>query len=138
MINKCKNLESTKRPGVNFWKVRSKDETTRCAFGHHPVRSRANVQRVIDRWSQTWSEATRHHNTPKKSELLGELGCALEVERSTCRPETAQFELRRSEITKKKRFFSLLSVISGLVWWWEGRKGDRNKSTTSNIETCFC
>ena len=65
VINKCKNLEFTKRPGVNFGKVKSKGETTWCVFEHHPVLSRANVQRVINRWSQTWSEAIRYHSIPK-------------------------------------------------------------------------
>ena len=65
VINKCKNLEFTKRPGVNFGKVKSKGEATWCVFEHHPVLSRANVQRVINRWSQTWSEAIRYHSVPK-------------------------------------------------------------------------
>ena len=64
VINKCKNLEFTKRPGVNLGKVKSKGETTWCVFEHHPVLSRANVQRVINRWSQTWSEAIRYHCIP--------------------------------------------------------------------------
>ena len=41
VINKCKNLEFTKRPGVNFGKVKSKGEATWCVFEHHPVLSRA-------------------------------------------------------------------------------------------------
>ena len=64
MINKCKNLEFTKRPGVNLGMVKSKGETTWCVFEHYPVLSRANVQRVINRWSQTWSEAIRYHSSP--------------------------------------------------------------------------
>ena len=65
VINKCKNLEFTKRSGVNFRKVKSKGETPWCVFEHHPVLSRANVQGVINRWSQTCSEAISNHNTPK-------------------------------------------------------------------------
>ena len=65
VINKCKTLEFTKRLGVNFGKVKSKSETAWCVFEHHLVLSRANVQGVINRWSQTWSEAIRHHNVPR-------------------------------------------------------------------------
>ena len=64
VINKCKNLEFTKRLAVNFGKVKSKCETTWCLFERYPVLSRANVQGVIERWNQTWSEAIRHHNIP--------------------------------------------------------------------------
>ena len=39
-------------------------EPTWCVFEHHPVLSRAHVQGVIERWSQTWSEAIRHHKSP--------------------------------------------------------------------------
>ena len=65
VINKCKSLEFTKRPGVNYGKVKSKGETTWCVFEHHLVLSRANVQGVSNRWSRTWSEAIRYHNIPK-------------------------------------------------------------------------
>ena len=65
VINKCKNLEFTNRLGVYCGKVKSKGETTWCVFEHHPALSRANVQRVINRWSQTWSEAIRYHSIPK-------------------------------------------------------------------------
>ena len=60
-----KNLEFTKRPGVNFGKVESNCQTTWCVCEHHPVLSRANVQGVIERWSQTLSEAIRHYNIPR-------------------------------------------------------------------------
>ena len=50
---------------MNFGKVKSKGETTWCEFEHHPVLSRAIVQRVINRWSQTWSEAIKYHSIEK-------------------------------------------------------------------------
>ena len=50
---------------MNFGKVKTKGETTWCVFEHHPVLSRANVQGVINRWSQSWSEAIKYHSIPK-------------------------------------------------------------------------
>ena len=58
-------LSSRRGLGVNFGKVKCKFETTWCVFEHHLLLSRANVQGVIDRWSQTWSAGIRHHNFPK-------------------------------------------------------------------------
>ena len=65
VVDKCKNLEFTKRPGVNNKKTQIKLIAWWCVFECHPVLSRANLQSVAVRWSVTWFDAIEHYGIPR-------------------------------------------------------------------------
>ena len=66
------------------------------SFEHHPVLSRANGPGVIDRWSQTWSEAIRYHSLPKVR-VAWRIGLKPPVERLRSNEACAIHDLHESK-----------------------------------------